>query len=394
VTGRRRASLPVPAPAVLARAILAPVVLAPAVWASAPAAAQEAPYIEFDMTVVTGRNPFLLPGDDAITTAGEMGARGAATIDVDHASTLALDGRVAYRKYDRRFGSFVLGNARADFDHRSDEHLSTRTGASYERYLPLEGMVASIDAAIDPVSLQERYVVDQDVRWRPDRQTTVTGMAMWSRIAPQGSLLLSRTDAVTLVLSGERRLARFTWIGLESQATFSDTADGSNSRAATVRVKGGARLAKGLTADISLGLATISQGYPGRPRSGGSGQFSALGSICYDPRRFRLCVTGRLAPTVTSFEGIRREKSLNARFDLRLMPRAEFSLEADYRSMPGVGHLADPEVMRASARFQRQIGKYVKLQLGADYDRRTGIASQSLDSWTARIGATFRIPSL
>ena len=86
--------------------------------------------------------------------------------------------------------------------------------------------------------------------------------------------------------------------------------------------------------------------------------------------------------------------TLNARFDLRLMPRAEFSLEADYRSMPGVGQMTDPEVMRASARFQRQIGKYVKLQLGADYDRRTGIASQSLDSWTARIGATFRIPSL
>ncbi|HUD30540.1 MAG TPA: hypothetical protein VMQ93_16850 [Novosphingobium sp.] len=378
---RRHASLPV-----LAIALLPP----------APAVAQtrEQPYIEVDMSLFTGRNPFLLPGDDEMTSGGEIGARGKATVPVDHRTMLELDGAVAYRRYDRRYGPFVTGHALAALDHRNDEHLNLRTEASYERYLPLEGMVASIDAAIDPVSLQERFQINEEVRWRPDRVSTMTGMVMLSRIAPRNSPLLTRTDATTFVLSAERRIARTTWLGLETLVTHSTSDDGGDARSTTARFKGGARLARGLTAELGIGLAKISRRDPGGPRGGGAGQFTASGSLCYDPRQFRLCISGRVAPVVTSFDGIRREKSLNARFDLRTMPRANFSLEADYRSMPGTGRLSDPEVLRASARYEHQLDGRVKLHIGADYDRRTGLARQTLDTWTVRVGATIRIPSL
>lgn len=368
--------------------------LAIALLFPAAAAGQEKPYIEVDMTVFSGRNPFLIPGDDAITTGGEIAARGAANVSVDYRTTLAVEGAGAYRRYDREFGSFVTGQARAKLDHRGDERFELSTEAAYERYLPLEGMVASIDAAIDPVSLQERYMIDQDVRWHPDRLTTVAGSIGWSRIRPIDSPLLTRTDGTTLSLSLERRLSLTSWIGMETQATLSDSEDGGEARSGSVLLKGGTRIARRLTGEFAAGISKISRGDGRGPRQGGSGDLTASASLCYDPRRFRLCLTGRISPVITSFGGIRREKSLNATFDLKLMPRANFRIEADYRSMPGAGGLADPEVMRATARYEHEIDRRLKFHVGADYDRRTGLARQTLDTWTVRAGVTFRIPSL
>ncbi|EJL23328.1 hypothetical protein PMI02_04226 [Novosphingobium sp. AP12] len=369
-------------------------VLAIALLAPAPAAAQEKPYIEVDMTVFSGRNPFLIPGDTAITTAGEIGLRGEATVAVDRKTSLALDGAGAYRGYDRKFGTFVTGHAMAKLAHRSSERFDLATEAAYERYLPLEGMTASIDAAIDPVSVQERYALDQDVRWHPDALTTLSGSVGWTRISPIDSPVLTRTDGTTFLLSAERRLSRTTWVGMETETTRSDSEGGGEALSYSVALKGGTRIARGLTAEFAAGISKISRTEGRGSRQGGSGQLTASASLCYDPRRFRFCLSGRVSPVITSFDGIRREKSLNATFDLKLMPRANFTIEADYRSMPGAGRLSDPQVMRGSARYEYQVDRRLKLNIGADYDRRTGLARQTLDTWTVRVGATFRIPSL
>lgn len=369
-------------------------VLATALLPPAPAAAQEKPYIEVDMTVFSGRNPFLIPGDNAITTGGEIGLSGGATVALDYKTTLAVEGGAAYRRYDREFGPFVTGRARAKLEHRRDEHFDLSTEAAYERSLPLEGMAASIDAAIDPVSLQERYQFDQDLRWRPDRYTTITGSAGWTRLRPIDSPLLTRTDGTTFSLSLQRRIAETTWIGMTAEGTLSNSQDGGEARSGSVLLTGGARIARRLSGEFAAGISKISRAEGRGPRQGGSGQLTASASLCYDPRRFRLCVSGRVSPVVTSFDGIRREKSLNATFDLKLMPRANFTVEADYRSMPGASRLTDPSVARASARYEHEFDRHLKLHVGADYDRRTGLSRQTLDTWTVRVGATLRIPSL
>lgn len=389
MTVRRHVSLFVPAIAILS---------------PAPVAAQEKPYIEVDMTVFTGRNPFLIPGDTEITSGGQIGAEGRATVGVDYRTALELDGALAYRRYTRRFGTFVTGHAGAALEHRNSERLSLRTEAIYDRSLPLEMAVASIDAAIDPVSLQERYAIEQDIRWTPDRFTRIIGNVALTRISPRGSLVLTQTDAATLTASIERRVATTTWLGIEGQVTRSEARDGGVARAGSIGLKGGFRFARNFSADITAGLSKTSRSGPrgpgpDRPGEDGSGQFAARASLCYDPRRFRLCLSGAVSPVVTSFDGIRREKALNATFDLRTMPHANFHLEADYRAMParaipGTDRLADPKVMRAAARYEHQLDSRLTLNIGADYDRRTGLARQTLDAWTVRVGATFRIPRL
>lgn len=382
MTSRRHASLFVPAIAILL---------------PAPAAAQEKPYIEVDMTVFTGRNPFLIPGDTEVTSGGEVGLRGEASVGVDYRTALELDGGIAYRRYTRRFGDFVTGHANVGLEHRNSERLSLRTEASYGRYLPLEAAVASIDAAIDPVSLQERYALDQHVNWTPDRLTRVIGRVELTRISPRGSLVLTQTDAATLTMSMERRVAPTTWLGLEGQVTRSEARDGGTARAGSVGVKGGFRFGRNWGLDVTAGLSKTSRGGPDGPREGGSGQFAARASLCYDPRRFRFCLSGAVSPVVTSFDGIRREKALGATFDLQTLPHANFHLEADYRAMParavpGTSALADPKVMRVAARYEHQLDNRLTLNVGASYDRRVGLARQPFDSWTVRVGATFRIP--
>lgn len=375
----------------------APLLILPAlasVLAPQDARAQgEPPHIEFDMTVLGGRNPFLVTDDRNMNAAAEISATGGAVLGVDSKTTLDLDGKLAHRRYARRYGSFVTGNADIALDHRSSEHLALHSGLSYARVLPLEAQVASIDAAIDPVSLQERYQARQDVRWRPDALTTVIGRVTWDRIAPRNSQLLSQIDATSFALSYERRLSSTSWIGLSGLGTFSDSTDGSSSDSAILVVKAGTRLAQHLSVETEAGLSRIDRRETDRRRNRTPAQPTATVILCYDPRRLRVCLSGRVSPVVTSFGGIRREKALNATFSLQTGESGSLSAAADYRRAPGPTFGREASVLRLSSAYEHRLDRRFTLHAGLDFDRRTGMSRQPLDAWTVRVGVSFRIPS-
>lgn len=361
---------------------------------STGAAAQEQPpYIEFDMTGFTGRNLFLVPDDRKMTSGGEVSAQAGAALGIDAKTSLDLDGRIAYRRYSRRYGDFVTGYGKVAMDYRGSERLSTRTEASFERLLPLEGTNGTIDAAIDPVSLQDRLELKQNLRWRPDQYLTFSGEAAWSRLSPRGSQLLRRTDATSFALAAQRRLSTFTWVGLGSGATFSKASDGSKSDSALFVVKAGTRIQLHLSIEGEVGVSKISRHGPGTPRDETPFQFATSVSLCYDPRRLRVCIGGQITPAVTGFGGIQREKALTTTFVFQTSERGSLSASSEYRSVPNPAFGPDAKVVSLSATYEHRLDDRFRLHVGADYDRRTGMTTQTQSSWTIRAGVTFRIPS-
>ncbi|PNU04350.1 hypothetical protein A8V01_20820 [Novosphingobium guangzhouense] len=360
---------------------------------ASPAAQEQPPRIEFDMTVLSGRNPFLTTDDRAMTSAAEVSARGEAALPVDARTTIDLDGKLAYRRYSRRYGSFVTGHARGALDYRGSERIALRTEASFERQLPLEGSNSTIDAAIDPISLQDRIELKQDIRWRPDPYLTITGEAAWSRLAPRGSMLLIRTDATSFGLSVERRISPSSWVGLSGMATFSKSANRSEADSGIVMLKMGTRLARNLSTQVEAGLSRIERREPARPNDNGPAQLTATMSLCYDPRRLRMCLSGRISPSVTSFGGIQREKVLTATFDFQTGERGMLRASGEYRSVPSPIFGSDAKITRLSTTYEHRLDSRFRLHVGADYDRRTGMSSQTQSSWTIRAGVTIRIPS-
>ena len=362
--------------------------------ASTGAAAQEQPpYIEFDMTGFTGRNLFLLTDDRKVTSGGEVSAQAGAALGLDARTTLDLEGRVAYRRYSRRYGDFVTGYGKAALDYRRNERFSTRTEATFERLLPLEGTTGLIDAAIDPVNLQDRYEIKQGLNWRPDQYMTISGAAAWSRLSPRGSQLLRRTDATSFDLAAERRLSPFSQIGAGGTAILSKASDGSESDALLFVLKAGTRIGPHLSVQAEAGVSKISRREPGRPGDNTPLQFATSLSLCYDPRRLRVCVTGQIVPAVTGFGGIQREKVLTTTFDFQTSERGTLSASSEYRSVPSPVFGRDARIVSLSTTYEHRLDNRFRLHVGADYDRRTGRSSQTQSSWTIRAGVTFRIPS-
>lgn len=357
------------------------------------AAQEQQPYIEFDMTGFTGRNPFLTLDDRARTSGGEISAQGGLGIGIDPKTALDLDGRIAYRRYDRRYGSFTTGRASAELKYRDDERLSLSSRARFDRSLPLETLASTIDAAVDPISLQESYALEQNVRWRPDAHTSFAGEISWNRRVPLGSVLLAKTDATSFGASAERHISPYTWIGLGGVATFSESADGSDSNSAIVVLKVGTRIGRYFSAQAEGGISKITRTESDGRRNDNPAQPTASVSLCYDPRRLRVCLSGRISPVVTSFGGIQREKTLNATVQLQTSERGTLSATADYRAVPGPTFETDTKVMRLSTAYEHRLDNRFRLHVGADYDRRTGLSSQTLGTWTVRVGVTFRIPS-
>lgn len=363
-------------------------------FAPRDAQAQEVPpHIEFDMTVLGGRNPFLIANDRRMNAAAEISATGGAVLGVGPKTTLDLDGKLAHRRYARRYGSFVTGNADVALDHRSSEFLSLHSALSYARVLPLEAQVASIDAAIDPISLQDRYQARQDVQWRPDARTTIVGRVTWDRLSPRGSQLLSQIDATSFALSVQRRLSSTSWVGLSGIGTFSESRDGSSSDSAIVVAKAGVRIAAYLSVEGEAGISQIDRRETDGRRNDTPAQPTAAAALCYDPRRLRVCVSGRISPVVTTFGGIRREKSLSATFSLQTGQNGTLGAAADYRRAPGPTFGTEASVLRLSSSYEHRLDRRFTLHAGVDYDRRTGMARQPLDAWTVRVGVSFRIPS-
>lgn len=344
------------------------------------------------MSVFAARNPFLRPGEDAVTPGGQVSARAEATWPLDFRTSIETGGTLGYRQYGRGYGQFVTGGAELALVHRRNEYLSLRTEASFDRSLPIESVASSLDGAIDPVSLQDRYEASQSVTFRSDAYTTFTGRLGWSRIEPRGSLLLGKTTALSFDAGAERRIDPATTFGLAGQATTSRSAEGGDPRSWTVRGTATRRFPRAWDATVELGVTQVSRHGPGRGRETGPVQFAGSTSLCHAPGRMRFCASAAVGSVVSSFGGIQREVSAATTLDWRTGERGTLVARAEYRRSPQSSELPDLEVFSFVSRYEHQLDGRFAVYGGAEYQQRQGLSEGRMDSLTLRAGLLYRNP--
>nr|WP_314466476.1 hypothetical protein [uncultured Novosphingobium sp.] len=362
----------------------------------ARSAAQNQPRIEVDMSLFAARNPFLLPGDDAVTLGGQIAGKASAEWPLDFRTRIETGGSLAYRQYTREYGNFLTGSAELALVHRRNEYLSLRTELSFERVLPVEAVASSLDSAIDPVSLQDRYEVAQGVTVHTDARTALNARLGWSRIDPRGSLLLTPTDAISLDFGAENRIDAATTLGLGGQITSSRSSSGGDPHAWAVQAKAIRRFPRAWNAEIEIGVTRLSRLTPGSGRESGPVQFSGNGSLCHEPGHIRFCASAAVASVVSSFGGIQREVSAATSLDWRSSERGRLIARGEYRRSPQSGgpggNLPDIEVLSLTSRYEHRLDGQFLLYGGAEFQQRTGLSDIRLNSLTFRTGLLYRIP--
>ncbi len=373
--------------------------------ASGPASAQSRPYIEIDMSVFAAHNPFLRPGNDADIPGGQVILTAGGEWPLDHRTKIASEGNLAYRRYVREYGDFLTGNIEAALIHRRSEYLSLRTEASFERILPIEAVAASLDGAVDPISLQDRYDISQALTLHPDARTTLDGRLGWNRIIPRNSILLATTTAVSFDFSATTRVDAITTIGIAGQLASSRSDTSGDPRSWALRAKAARRFPKRWSAELEMGVTQISRrgldmaGLDmGRER--GPVQFSGTANLCHEPGRVRFCTSAAVASVVSSFSGIQREISATTSLDWRTSERGRLVAGGEYRRSPqgagagsgGGGGQGALEALTFTSRYEHRLDGRFTVYGGLEYQQRTGLADQKMNSLTFRAGLLLRMP--
>ncbi len=348
--------------------------------------------IEIDMSVFAARNPFLEPDDDVVTGGAVVSVRGRTDWQLAPGTDLDADGRVAFRQYTRRYGNFVTGRAALALNHRHNEYLTLLTEASFERLLPTETMVNSIDSAIDPISLEDNYNLSQTITWHSDALTTVNGRLGWSKLDPQGSSLLERTTAINLNVDAKRQIDALTTLGAVGMMTWSRTQTGGNPHAWSLLFTADRRIIDSWRLQAQAGISRTSQVDAIGVRRTGGVQFAGNASLCHDPGRFTACLTASIQPIVSAYGGILRETAYGATLSWRTSQRGTLTASADYRRSPQPPPDRAINTTQLAARYDFRLNQQFTLYAGPEYNRRTGLSGQKVDSTVFQIGVTIGLP--
>lgn len=339
-----------------------------------------------------GRNPFLVVGDDKFAIGGKIAAQGRTGWTLAPGTRLDANGSIAFQQFSDGYGNFVTGGAALSLDHRRDEYLSLHSEASFERVLPTEAIADSIDSAIDPLNLQDRYSLAQTVTWHSDALTTMSGRLGWTRLDPRGSDLLEKTRAIDANLDASRQIDAYTSIGARANFTWSKSQSGGDPHAWSVRLTVERRFDHAWRAEFGAGVTQTSR-LDDLGRRGGPGvQFAGNLRLCHEPGRLTACVTASIEPVVSSYGGIRRETALGATLGWRTSARGTISATADYRLSPQPSPDPDIEATSITARYDHRLNGQTSLFGGLEYRQRTDVSGRSVDAAVARLGISIGIP--
>lgn len=339
-----------------------------------------------------GRNPFLVAGDDTFAVGGKIAARGRTGWTLAPGTRLDADGSVAFQQFSDNYGNFVTGAAALALDHRRNEYLSLRSEASFDRVLPTEAIADSIDSAIDPLNLQDRYSLAQSVTWHSNALTTMSGRFGWSRLDPRGSDLLEKTTALDASFDASGQIDAYTSVGARGNYTWTKSRSGGDPRAWSARITVQRRFANAWRAEFGVGVTQTSRLDDLGGRSGPGVQFAGNLRLCHEPGRLTACGTASIEPVVSSYGGIRRETALGATLGWRTSARGTISATADYRLSPQPA--PDPDIKAASvtARYDHRLSSRTSLFGGLEYRHRTDLSGRSVNAAVARLGITIGIP--
>lgn len=356
-----------------------------------PAAAQPRLGIEAETNFLAGRNPFLIPGDEAVTVAAELIVRPKAELSLGPKTTFEGDAELGVRQYHKRYGNFLTGHGIATIKHRESERLSITAAASRRRELPTEASAGTIDAAVDTLSIRESTAIRSNVIWSPDARTTLVTDLAWEKLKYPDSAALRDVTGFDMRVGPSRQTDSRTRIGLQIQYTLSRT-DGLDDwlSARALRLTASRRISPRLRADLSAGAERASMLDPLGREQTGPRRFSGSANVCYEPQHLTMCGTAAVRTVLSGIEGLRREFFVTLSARKQLAEHSFLNATADYTRAPvnSLGFNAD--VARVSAGYERRMSTRLWFHSRADYLRRTRFTGERIDAAVLRIGVIFR----
>jgi hypothetical protein len=341
--------------------------------------------LEAEATLLASDNPFLLPGDDHGALGAELRLSPEITWTLPPATTLEFSGSAAYRRYSRRYGDFLIGQALANAEHRKNEYLSFGARASFSRDLPVDALTESVDFSADSRAMRERLLGRAEVRWTPDSRTSVTGSGAWEELRYPGSQILSSTTAYQADLGVSRRVSPTTSLGLAGRMTETRSPGGGSGSARGLFGTITHRLGPYVDVDGQIGVEWTEFDLAESARA----RMSGGANLCYRPERSQLCVSASLQSEVSGLSGLQRELHVGVTARRQLGVHGELTGLAEYHRAEIETLGLQSEAMRLNMTYTHRAAEHVSVFGGVDYLARKFLSTSHTDAVMVRIGVTF-----
>ena len=302
---------------------------------------------------------------------------------------MEFTGEVGFRQYSRRYGNFVTGFADLQVRHRRNEHLTVGAQATFDRSLVSDPLNDSLDFAFDSRGVHESTEVRPTVTWNPNSRVAVNADAGWRKMRYPGSILLRPIDAYDAGIGVSRRMSAATSLGAQARITSTRSDEGGDTSVKSFGLVATRRFSEHWYGDVQVGVEWTNMDDPIGPDDDNRAQFNGGFSLCHEPRRTVICVTGSIRNEVSGFGGLQREKTLGATLSRRVSERGTLTGEFDGReaNLPGFANPAS--ILRASGGYEHRLDRNIYLTSNATYLQRK-LLGQRVDAVIFQVGLSIR----
>lgn len=334
-----------------------------------------------DITIAS--NPLLVAGPDTAALAAEFSIEPGVRWTNDTGSFLAVDGVLTGRTYSRRYGSFLLGRARAEAVLRRNEHLSLRASANFNRDLAADILTEAVDAGTDPRSTRNTLLGLVSLDWRPDALTTISPLIRFESTQFTDSVTLDDSNLQGAELRIQRRMSARTRIGVAVLGNISEIGD--TGRFATVTLLGTVEQQFGpfFQATAELGIERNRDRVSGTTAT----RFSGNIRLCANNTRTSGCFTAAVASDASSVGTLQRRYTVGASARHAIGPQLDMVAAADYQRAASAGTGQTPTFAATTIRIglDWRIRRNVTLGSQVEYRQRDQRGSSAIDSAYAGI---------
>lgn len=320
------------------------------VFAATPGAAVVRYTLGASAEVVASSNPLLLGGDDLEALSAEASILPGLLATDEEGSSLELTGTLTGRTYSRRYGSFLLGDVRADGTLRQSEKLSFMGSAVYRRDVSADVLDEGVDASADPRSTRNAIETAAMLVWRQSARDTMTPRLRYEVVSFEDSPTLETTRTLTADVSWNRNVTERTELGFRAAAAFAEAGDDAEFTTYSLFGTIDQHLAPQLrlTAELGLEHSKAERGTLGGDDSRLT--FSGRGQLCRTGERTEGCLVASVASEISALGALQRRYSIGANLTRRTSERMSLGAALSYDRAARSGDAFAPALSAASAR--------------------------------------------
>lgn len=296
--------------------------------------------------VIAADNPLLLSGGNTSALVSDVSIKPGATWTGATGSLLGLNGFLTSRSYSRLYGSFLLGEARAEGVVRYNERLTGRASFLFSRDISADILTDAVDTTVDPRSTRNAWDAGTSLTWTPNARTTITPRLDFTSARFSDRRALGTSKVYTAELRVARRLSENSSLGIAVFGNRSDVSDTGRFETQSVLATLDRQFGPAVHLTTEAGFERV------RDRVTGSASinFSGRGGLCIRGERNRACLDASLASQASAIGTLQKRLAIGANVHRAIGEYWDLGLAADYQraSRSGVG--AAPTLSAATAR--------------------------------------------